>query len=220
MADEFPPTAPAAAPGATPAAGELRLGPSGTGKRLVLLHGWGADADDLLELGPMLVGAGVEIVALQAPWPHPAGSGRQWYDLQQSEWPQLPEARLALRTRLEQLGRETPLENTLVLGFSQGAAMAIDVISSDGGLPCAGLIGCSGYPHPQWQPNAAKPSAVLLTHGIHDPVVPFAASKALQKQLEEGGHLSQLLRFEGGHTIDQGLFPAMRDFIAAQWPQS
>ena len=34
----------------------LQSGPADTGKRLVLLHGWGADADDLLELGKLLCG--------------------------------------------------------------------------------------------------------------------------------------------------------------------
>ena len=34
----------------------LQLGPSEAQQRLVLLHGWGADADDLLDLGALLVG--------------------------------------------------------------------------------------------------------------------------------------------------------------------
>ncbi len=34
----------------------LRLGPAQAHQRLVLLHGWGADADDLLDLGGLLVG--------------------------------------------------------------------------------------------------------------------------------------------------------------------
>jgi len=34
----------------------LQSGPEAAGKRLVLLHGWGADADDLLELGRLLCG--------------------------------------------------------------------------------------------------------------------------------------------------------------------
>ncbi|MFN5695801.1 MAG: alpha/beta hydrolase, partial [Cyanobacteriota bacterium] len=84
-----------------PLAGDscLRLGPAGAERRLVLLHGWGADADDLLDLGSELVGPEVSVVALRAPLPHPGGFGRQWYDLQQPEWPQLPGARDALLLR-------------------------------------------------------------------------------------------------------------------------
>ena len=209
-------------PGFTPApASELRSGPAGAKRRLVLLHGWGADAHDLLELGPLLVGPEVEVVALQAPWPHPAGMGRQWYDLQQPNWPELPSARGALKQRLLDLSRELPLEDTILLGFSQGAAMVLDVGTLAEGLDgrsCAALIGCSGYPHPGWDPQTPHKTKVLLTHGEQDPVVPFAASQALQKQLEAAGHGVELLEFSGGHTIDEGLFPAMKRFIASQWP--
>ena len=202
---------------------ELRSGPAGAQQRLVLLHGWGADAHDLLELGPLLVGPEVEVVALQAPWPHPAGMGRQWYDLQQPNWPELPGARAALSQRLLDLSRELPLENTILLGFSQGAAMVLDVGTLAEGLDgraCAALIGCSGYPHPGWDPQTPYKTKVLLTHGEQDPVVPFAASQALQEQLEAAGHGVELLGFSGGHTIDERLFPAMKRFIASQWPTS
>jgi len=209
-------------PGPNPApSSELRIGPAGAQRRLVLLHGWGADAHDLLELGPLLVGPDVEVVALQAPWPHPAGMGRQWYDLQQPNWPELPGARAALSQRLLDLSRELPLENTILLGFSQGAAMVLDVGTLAEGLDgraCAALIGCSGYPHPGWDPQTPYKTKVLLTHGEQDPVVPFAASQALQEQLESAGHGVELLGFSGGHTIDERLFPAMKRFIASQWP--
>ena len=209
-------------PGSNPApSSELRSGPAGAQRRLVLLHGWGADAHDLLELGPLLVGPEVGVVALQAPWPHPAGMGRQWYDLQQPNWPELPSARGALKQRLLDLSRELPLEDTILLGFSQGAAMVLDVGTLAEGLDgrsCAALIGCSGYPHPGWDPQTPHKTKVLLTHGEQDPVVPFAASQALQEQLEAAGHGVELLEFSGGHTIDEGLFPAMKRFIASQWP--
>ena len=196
----------------------LRLGQPGADRRLVLLHGWGADAHDLLELGPLLVGGDVEVVALQAPGAHPAGMGRQWYDLQQANWPELPEARSALRLRLEELGSELPLRQTILLGFSQGAAMAIDVATGEQGLDLAGLVGCSGYPHPSWTPQTLFKTKVLLTHGEQDPVVPFGASEALRDQLEAAGHGVELLGFSGGHTIDEHLFPAIRAFIDQQWP--
>ena len=82
-----------------PQTDQIRIGPSHAQRRLVLLHGWGADAHDLLDLGPLLVGPDVGIVALEAPLPHPAGLGRQWYDLQRPDWPELPDARQSLRAR-------------------------------------------------------------------------------------------------------------------------
>jgi phospholipase/carboxylesterase len=198
-------------------AGLIRLGPPTAQQRLVLLHGWGADADDLLDLGRLLVGPDVGVVALQAPLPHPAGVGHQWYDLQQPGWPQLPAARADLRRRLEALDAELSLQRTVLLGFSQGAAMALDVTTSPGARPIAGLIGCSGYPHPDWQPEPGLAPAVLLSHGRQDPVVPFEASEALREQLQSAGGAVELLGFDGGHAIAPELFPAIRRFITSCW---
>jgi phospholipase/carboxylesterase len=199
----------------------IRLGPAEAHHRLVLLHGWGADATDLLDLGELLVSPGVSVVALQAPLPHPAGVGRQWYDLQQPDWPELPSARLQLIERLQQLDAELPLQHTVLLGFSQGAALGLDVATRGDGLPLAGLIGCSGYPHPDWQPGrpaASAPLPILLTHGQQDPVVPYAASEELERRLQQAGHRVSLVGFSGGHTIDSGVLPILRAFVSQAWP--
>ena len=175
----------------------------------MLLHGWGADADDLLELGPLLVGPEVSVVALRAPEAHPYGPGRQWYGLQPIDWGQLPVARQALQQRLEELGQSVPLPQTVLLGFSQGGAMAVDVGST---LPLAGIVACSGYPHEGWQPPAAM-APVLLSHGREDPVVPFAASEQLQRLLQGAGASPQLLAFSGGHSIDASVLGPISQFI-------
>ncbi len=195
----------------------IRLGPDRSEQRLVLLHGWGADADDLLDLAALLVGPAVGVVALRAPLSHPSGQGRQWYDLEEPNWPQLPGARISLRQRLDALAQEVPLEQTVLLGFSQGAAMALDVATGGTGLPLAGLISCSGYPHPNWQPGAQAMKKILLTHGEQDPVVPYGASEMLQEQLGRSGIDAELISFAGGHTIDSSLFPALRDYLGEQW---
>lgn len=196
-----------------PDSGLLREGPIEAAFRLVLLHGWGADADDLLDLGELLAGPDTERVALRAPEPHPMGIGRQWYDLQQPGWPGLGAARLALRQRLMDLGKTVPLERTVLLGFSQGAAMALDVASA---LPIAGVIACSGYPHPDWLPQAPLPR-VLITHGTDDQVVPFAASQEVARLLKAAGGAVEVQPFDGGHTIQESLFPSMREFL--RWSQ-
>lgn len=220
----------------------LWSGPQQASRRLVLLHGWGADADDLLDLGELLVGPHQQRVALRAPLPHPAGTGRQWYDLQQNGWPQLPGALVDLRRRLLDLHQSVPLEHTVLLGFSQGAAMALNIAAgtaagtaagrTPGGggsaaepLPVAGVVACSGYPHPGWEPAAlagrtlagSPDLEVLLTHGEQDPVVPHGASVELQRLLLQAGANVELLSFSGGHTIDPDLFAAMRAFIERCW---
>jgi phospholipase/carboxylesterase len=197
---------------ASPSPDQLHLGPEQPETRLVLLHGWGADADDLLDLGQLLVGPTVSVVALRAPEPHPYGVGRQWYGLQPIDWNQLPPARAQLQQRLLELAESVPLARTVVLGFSQGGAMALDVGSS---LPVAGIVACSGYPHEGWQPAGTLPP-VLLSHGQDDPVVPFAASEEVLRRLQAAGGRAQLLPFSGGHTIDQSVLPAIGAFVRNQ----
>ena len=206
-----------ASPRPGPGPGDLRIGPERAERRLVLLHGWGADADDLLELGLELVDGDVEVVALQAPGQHPAGTGRQWYPLAPApDWGAVPAARRELRERLALLESTLPLESTVLLGFSQGGAMAVDVATSDAGLPLAGLISCSGYPHPEWQPWASG-LPVLLTHGSQDPVVPAEACVALEEPLRAAGaHVTRRL-FEGGHGIARELFPEIQRFLDQAW---
>jgi len=142
----------------------IHLGPERAAQRLVLLHGWGADADDLLDLAEVLVPPEVSVVSLRAPELHPAGMGRQWYPLLWSAamvpepaWEQVPAAREALRRRLLDLAATVPLERTAVLGFSQGAAMALDAATGgDQPLPLAALIASSGYPHRGWRPQGQR----------------------------------------------------------------
>ena len=188
---------------------QLQLGPAAASQRLVLLHGWGADADDLLDLGPLLVNPEVSVVALRAPEPHPYGTGRQWYGLQPIDWSRLPAARSALNERLQDLATSVPLQRTVLLGFSQGGAMALDVGS---GLPLAGIVACSGYPHEGWEPEAST-APVLLSHGREDPVVPYAASEEALRRLQAAGTTARLLPFNGGHTIDASVLPQIAAFV-------
>ncbi len=205
----------------------LVRGPAAAERRLVLLHGWGADADDLLDLAELLVPGDVNVVSLRAPQPHPAGVGRQWYPLlwqamvPEPDWPSVPAARAALRQRLELLGETVPLKRTALLGFSQGAAMALDVATGsegDGPLPLAAVIGCSGYPHRDWQPLAGG-TPVLLTHGREDPVVLCEHCDTLQQRLEAAKIRVSRKDFSGGHGIDPALVPLIRRFLTECWEQ-
>tara|TARA_B100000674_G_scaffold156489_1_gene124855 strand:+ start:1389 stop:2030 length:642 start_codon:yes stop_codon:yes gene_type:complete len=183
--------------------------------RIVLLHGWGADAGDLMPLGDELAKASAvsaECVGLQAPEPHPGGQGKQWYGLFPADWQAVPSAVSQLRTRIEQLDLESiPLSRTVLIGFSQGGAMALHVGCS---LPLAGVIGCSSYPHPQWLPPANRPP-VLLLHGRNDDVVPLAAAERLQELLKPGSNACHLHTFCGGHTIPSEAQDAMTEVIGS-----
>jgi phospholipase/carboxylesterase len=169
--------------------------------RLVLLHGWGADAGDLMPLGQSLaeaIATPLELVALQAPQLQTQGSGRQWYGLFPADWAAVPAAVEALKERINNLSSgEIPVEATVLLGFSQGGAMAV---AAGCDLPLAGLIACSAYPHPNWQAPVIRPP-VLLLHGRNDDVVPYSAAVALNNDLSQGDQTCDVFSFDNGHAI-------------------
>tara|TARA_Y100000385_G_scaffold242117_1_gene258914 strand:+ start:173 stop:796 length:624 start_codon:yes stop_codon:yes gene_type:complete len=169
--------------------------------RLVLLHGWGADSGDLMPLGQSLaeaIATPLELVALQAPQLQTQGSGRQWYGLFPADWAAVPAAVEALKERINNLSSgEIPLEATVLLGFSQGGAMAV---AAGCDLPLAGLIACSAYPHPNWQAPVIRPP-VLLLHGRNDDVVPYSAAVALNNDLSQGDQTCDVFSFDNGHAI-------------------
>ena len=116
--------------------------------RLIFLHGWGANAADLLPLGAALQAqlppklAALQVQSWDAPDLHPAGAGaRQWYDLNAPGWPQVPQAASDLAAKLDVELQAADSEPVVLFGFSQGGAMAIEVGLS---RPLAGVIACSG----------------------------------------------------------------------------
>ncbi len=189
------------------------IGTPDSDSRLVLLHGWGADASDLIPIGKELVrikGQKIEIVALEAPHLHPDGQGRQWYQLFPTDWSNVPLAVMELTAKITSLETvEIPLKRTIVLGFSQGGAMAL---ASGCELPLAGVIACSAYPHQAWEPNLERPP-ILLTHGKQDEIVPFEALKILENKLLPGNSFLETREFEGGHEINFSLIEDIKIFV-------
>jgi len=172
--------------------------------RLVLLHGWGADAQDLVPVGKLLTEGfkDFEIVSLSAPHSHPSGFGRQWYPLYPHKWEQIPKAVSDLEKRLNNFSLEKiPLEKTLLLGFSQGGAMALELATR---INFAGVFAVSSYPHPEWQPKKDF-STIFICHGNIDQVVPKEASQKSFDILRKNGVKSELYFFEGGHEITNDL---------------
>lgn len=192
----------------------VRQGKPGPG-RLVLLHGWGANSQDLLPLGMHLMEGLGDVVALEAPEPHPhVPGGRQWYPLTQAAqaqgWPGLPNALASINHHLVRLQQEHPWPQTALLGFSQGAAMALEAATHKN---LAGVVACSGYSHGHHRLQGIQ-APVLLIHGQSDPVVPLQASLQLQALLEAQGCDVALRSFPGDHTIPPDALASIRRFLA------
>jgi len=195
----------------------LLLNSESATNRLVLLHGWGADAHDLLPVGKLLTEGlkdRFEIVSLSAPQPHPSGSGKQWYPLYPHEWEEVPNAVIDLEKRLNNLCfKRIPLNKTWILGFSQGGAMALELATRN---KFEGVFALSSYPHPEWKPLKDM-SPIFLCHGELDQIVPKSASQKSFDILLENGVKSELYFFEGGHEITNDLIDHCRGKFKQQF---
>ena len=180
---------------------------------LVILHGWGADARDLVDLAPMLNLPNYQWRFVNAPFPHPQNpQGRAWYDLENQNFEGLPQARQGLRNYLLGLESETgiPLSRTVLGGFSQGGAMALDVGLT---LPLAKIFSLSGYLHFQPEPQAQEIASILLVHGNQDMVVPVQMARQAQAELQTIGATVQYQEFPMGHEIPPMVLANLRDFL-------
>ncbi len=187
----------------------VSIGSQNSSHRIILLHGWGADADDLIPVGKSIIDNSFlefELISLAAPNLRSNEMGRQWYSLFPPDWNEAETAVDKLLDTLRAFDKtKISLKKTVLLGFSQGGAMAIDAgLRLDLGL----VISCSGYPHPKWDPIKNNP--VLLSHGSLDNVVPVSASREIFKRLGRTNLNNKLYEYNCSHTIHPDFIEVIR----------
>lgn len=185
---------------------------------VVLLHGYGADGRDLIDLGdywaPLLPGAA--FVAPHAPEPLAvAPVGRQWFGYvardDRERWAGVQSTHGALDAFLDaELARlDLPGSRLALVGFSQGTMMALHTGLRRKVAP-AGIVGFSGIhvlpperAMAEFDAEIVARPPVLLIHGDLDQVVPPVALPRAVESLQARGievraHLSNGL----AHGID------------------
>ncbi len=201
-----------------------QLGPQSGGKPkqlVVLLHGWGANGDDLIGLAPYLAPALPDalFISPNAPFPCEANPmGLQWFGLMSESTPERRLTELRLAASLvdafldEQMAAlELTADKVALVGFSQGTMLSLQV-GPRRAEQIAGIVGYSGAllsPELLAEEIKSKPP-VLLVHGQSDPVVPPQASAEAATLLQSLGVTVETL-FRPGlpHSIDeQGLVQA------------
>jgi phospholipase/carboxylesterase len=193
------------------------LAPASGGKPrqlVILLHGVGADGNDLIGLADywrrLLPEAA--FVAPNAPFPcDMAPYGYQWFSLQDRTPAMIQAGVRAAAPILDNFIDETlaalGLEerNLALVGFSQGTIMSL-FVALRRAQPVAGVLGFSGaLVAAETLPEEirARPR-VLLLHGDADEIVPFEAMAAAEAALRQNDVTVETIRRPGlGHAIDQ-----------------
>ncbi len=184
-------------------------------RQLVLLfHGVGSSARDLTPLGEALAPHLPDALIVSAQAPEASGRGWQWFSVQAVTEANRP-ARVAAAMpafvqaveQWQQACAVGPAATTLI-GFSQGAIMALESTQLDS-PPATRVIALSGrFARP---PRTAFASVrTHLVHGDADAVMPVQAAVDALAQLQALGAAATLDRFPGlGHGIDQRVVDAI-----------
>jgi phospholipase/carboxylesterase len=157
---------------------------------LLLLHGYGSDESDLFGLAPYL-DERLLIASLRAPRRYPPGYG--WYDVAftqagiQVDEAHLPGSAEYVAEFLVRLAEKHPHRSVAILGFSQGAALALQLLLTSPERVDA-LIALSGHvPGVGWESRASDAALsgkpVFVGHGTRDLVVPIAAGRDAKEKL-------------------------------------
>lgn len=212
-----------------------RLEPkSGTANQLVVfLHGYGADGNDLIDIGRAWQGLLPNAAFVSPHAPQPCGQspmGREWFPLTfrdpDERWNGVNAAAPVLQEFLdaELKRRNLPPQALALVGFSQGTMMALHVGLRRAVAPAA-IVGYSGMlvapeqldPEVFMAEITSRPP-VLLIHGDQDQVIPVqalmhAAQGLAALDVPAEWHVSPGI----GHGIDQEGLRQGGEFLSRQF---
>ncbi len=183
-------------------------------KRIVFLHGVGGSGASMRPLVDQL-GIAVEAHCPDGPHAFDMGPGRQWFSVKGVTEANRP-ARVAeaLPTFNEIIEAFGDPRESLLIGFSQGAIMALHAVAE--GLPVAGVIALSGRLAGPVAARTGWPPVALL-HGTADPVMPPEFARSTEGWLRAAGAEPQLQLFDGlAHAIDDRVLAAIRKTVGAE----
>lgn len=197
----------------------------GKAKQLVLLlHGWGADGPNLIDLADMFaqVLPDAQFTAPNAPFPCEANPfGYQWFSLVDRQ-PQhmlagVNQAAEILNRFVDDQLKALGLDNSrlALVGFSQGTMTALHVaLRRTPQMAC--VVGFSGSlvgPDALAKEIASRPPACLI-HGDMDDVVPYASMQLAERVLKQYGvEVSAHTREFLGHSIDMDGIRIAAEFL-------
>ncbi len=149
-------------------------------------------------------------------------AGYQWFSVagitEQTRPGRIVDARPAFDAAIQRILQQNDVipgqDKIILLGFSQGAIMALDALVTDR-FPLAGVVGFSGRLSSPAPYRVAADSAALLIHGQADKVIDWSESESAAVRLSTE-NIAVSTFYESGvpHTITANGMHKAVDFIA------
>ncbi len=185
---------------------------------MIMVHGRGASAEDILSLSQEFPDPGVAFLAPQA-------AGHVWYPNSflfplESNEPGISSG-MAVLQGIEDRAREAgvPAERLILLGFSQGACLVLEYAARHarryGGVAglSGGLIGPDGTPRSYDRSLGGTP--VFLGCSVHDPHIPEPRVRLTADVLRAlGAEVTMRLYPEPGHSVNEDEVAFVRGMIS------
>jgi predicted esterase len=183
---------------------------------MILVHGRGSSAADIMTAGAELMHPGFAYLAPQA-------AGNQWYPnaftapLETNE-PYLSSALGVLETLLARVEATVPAQRVILLGFSQGACLTLEFAARHarryGGVVglSGGLIGPDGTPRDY--PRSFEGTPVFLGCSDVDPHIQKHRVEEAGDVFKRMGARVTLRLYPGmGHTVSPDEIEAVREIV-------
>ena len=205
------------------------------GQLVVWLHGYGGSGDGQARVARRFATGGRRIVLPTAVLPHASGRGFMWWEFLDEDWPkpftpdpdarswlkpsrQLPRARQAVIDLIGRQRAEHRPDELVLVGFSQGAMLALDVAVHLEPPPdrVAVLAGYALLATAEQIPKATgERPVVLISNGRSDTIVPFERAERMRQLLEENGFAVTFAPHDGGHRLDHAVLESLERFLDA-----
>jgi phospholipase/carboxylesterase len=185
---------------------------------MILVHGRGASAEDIMTLGAELMHPGVAYLAPQA-------AGNAWYPHpftapMESNEPYLSSALEVVGSLLASIEKSVPTERIILLGFSQGACLTLEFAARHarryGGVVglSGGLIGPDGTPRDY--PGRFDGTPTFLGCSDVDPHIRKDRVLEAGEVFKRMGARVTIRLYPGmGHTVNQDEIDSVREIVAA-----
>ena len=207
-----------------------RLAPTSGGparQLVILLHGYGADGQDLVSLGEAWRAALPDAAFVAPNGPEPCDEfpiGWQWFRLSLRDQSEIAGGLAIAAPSLDSFLNDELKAHGLgndalaLVGFSQGAMLALHAGLRRPG-PIASIVSFSGV-LAEPPPSDISLPPVMLAHGAEDPLIPATALRTAEQGLAAAGVLVEAhLRPGLGHGIDGEEMALGAAFLARSLPR-